>query len=167
MKKIFLISIMLFGLNINAQERLSFSVLQDVKLGLGLDKKHLNDKPTLDLIANFTMEGKQFEWYYFSIQMQYEHAFLYSGYFSRYSINGIWNFNRLFIDKLEIGAGIGLGMINRHQNEGNGSYSGTIEISYPITKRLFIVNKNEWVRRTDLQTPKLGYNSSLGIKFKI
>ena len=165
MKKL-LILISLISIHLHAQNGISFSVLHDGKLGLGLDKKHLNDRPTLDLIINMNWEGKQFQHYYFAIQTQFETANLYDGYFKRYSVHGIWNFNKLILDKLNIGMGVGIGVIHRERTDGLGNYSGTIEISYPIFRDLSIINKNEWVRRPDLATPKLGYNFSIGLKYK-
>lgn len=152
---------------LTAQDKITISLLQDAKLGLGLDKKHKNTSPTLDILINVNLEGMQFEHYYFCMQMQYEYANLYDGYYSRYGVNAIWFFNQLIIPKLKIGAGAGLHMINRHKNEGNGSYSFTFEFHYPIVKNLFIVNKNEFVRRSDLFTPKLGYNLSIGLNYSL
>lgn len=164
MKTIKLI-LLLATLTTQAQNKISYSILQDTKLAFGLDTEHKNNTPTLDAIFNINLEGKQFKYYYFSTQIQYEHANLYQNYYSRYGVNLIWVFNQLIIPKLKIGAGAGLHMINRATKPGNGSYSATLEINYPILKRLSIISKNEWVRRSDLITPKLGYNLSFGLKF--
>lgn len=164
MKKL-LIIIAIFTLNIQAQNTISFSVLQDIKLGLGMDEEHGNIGFTPDVILNVNLEGKQFEWYYFSMQVQYEHAELSSGYFKRYSVHGIWNLNQLIIPKMEVGLGVGLGMINRKEAEGIGSYSGTIDISYPITKKLHVILKNEYVRRPLIDAFR--YNLSAGLKYKL
>lgn len=167
---ILIMLMLLFAIACNklySQDGISASILQDAKLGLGMDKLHKNDTPTLDLIINVNLDGKQFEWYYFSIQMLYERANLYDGYFSRYGVNTLWNFNQLIVRKLKIGAGIGLHMIERHNTGGLGSYSATIDVSYPITKNLSIISKNEWLRRPDLITPKLCYNLSFGLNYKI
>lgn len=165
MKKIILL-ISLITLSTQAQDGLSVSILQDFKLGVGADKKHGNDKPTMDLIINVNWEGKQKEFHFFALQLQYERANLHDGYLSRYSVNAIWNLNALILPKLQIGFGIGLGMIERPDNPGNGSYSGLIELSYPISRNLSVITKNEWVRRSELKTPKTGYNLSGGLKYK-
>tara|TARA_R110002049_G_scaffold4063_2_gene29296 strand:- start:7195 stop:7728 length:534 start_codon:yes stop_codon:yes gene_type:complete len=162
-------SLILFMLSVykcNAQDGISFSVLQDVKLGLGMDKKHMNPNPTLDIIVNMNWEGKQYDYYYFTVQTQYERANLHDGYFSRYSVHGIWNLNTLILPKLKLGFGVGIGMIHRPNTGGLGSYSGTLDVSYPIAKKLSVIAKNEWVRRPDLITPKLGYNLALGLNYK-
>lgn len=150
----------------NAQDGISVSVLQDFKLGLGLDKEHNGGKSVMDLIVKVNMEGKQFEYYYFAMQVQYERANLQSGYFSRYGVNAIWNLNSLLVPKLKLGFGIGLHMIERPNTGGMGSYSGTLELSYPITKKLALIVNNEWLRRPDLVTPKTGYNLSGGLTYK-
>lgn len=165
MKKL-LIILTLISFNLNAQDGISFSVLQDAKLGLGMDKKHLNTNPTLDLIVNMNWEGKQFEYYYFAIQTQFETANLHDGNFKRYSVHGIWNLNTLIVPKIKLGFGIGLGIIHRPLSGGLGSYSGTLDISYPIAKNWNVIAKNEWVRRPDLATPKLGYNLAFGLTYK-
>lgn len=151
----------------NTQETISFALLHDVKLGLGLDKEHGNDKPTTDLIFNMNWEGKQYDYYYFAIQTQYEHANLYSGYLRRYSVHGMWNFNKLVIPKLKIGAGVGVGSLHREGFGGFANYSGTIDISYLIYKKISIITKNEWMKRPDLPNKKIGYNLSLGVKYNL
>jgi len=165
MKKL-LILISLIFFDLHAQNGISFSVLHDGKLGLGLDEKHKNDGPTLDLIVNMNWEGKQFQQYYFAIQTQFETANLYDGHFKRYSVHGIWNFNRLVVDRLNVGIGVGIGAIHRDNSDGLGNYSFTLEASYPIFKNFSAIIKNEWVRRPDLATPKLGYNLGFGFTFK-
>lgn len=151
---------------VKAQNGISASVLQDVKLGLALDKEHNNGKSVMDLIVNLNFEGKQYEYYYFTMQLQYERANLHGGYFNRYGINAIWNLNTLILPDLKLGFGAGIHMIERPNTGGLGSYSGTLEASYPIAKKLRIILKNEWLRRPDLEIPKLGYNLSVGANYK-
>lgn len=168
MKKYIIILLMfLMAYLAKAQEGISFSVLQDVKLGLGMDKKHGNDSPTMDIIVNMNFEGKQFEWYYFSMQTQFEKANLSSGDYYRYSVHSIWTLNKLIIPKLRIGLGCGLGVIHRPLSGGLLSYSGTMDISYTIFKNTGLTIKNELVRRPDLPNKKIGYNLSFGLTFKL
>lgn len=164
MKKLIILVTTLITINLQAQDQISFSVLQDAKLLVNGDNRG-NSPGATDLIFNMNWEGKQFDYYYFSIQTQYEHANLRGGYFRRYSVHGIWTLNSLLLPKLEIGFGAGLGMIHRN-SQGMGSYSGTIDLSYPITKKLYASLKNEWVRRSDLNTPQLRYNLAIGLKYK-
>lgn len=151
----------------DAQDRISISTLHDIKLGLGLDKKHNNGKSVLNGIIAVNLEGKQKEWYYFSVQPFYEYANLQESNYHRYGVNAQWNFNRLIIDNLTVSPAFGFGMINRKGNEGNGSYQFLVDLSYPILKDLEIISRNEWVYRSDLKTPKTGYNLSIGLKYKI
>jgi hypothetical protein len=114
MKKYALILLMfLLTFLATSQEGISISILQDVKLGLGMDKEHGNDTPTTDLIFNVNLEGMQLEYYYFAMQVQYEHANLSGGYLRRYSVHGIWNFNQLIVPKLTVSPAIGVGAIHR------------------------------------------------------
>lgn len=168
-KIIIIIIILFFGgmCLMNAQERIGFTALHDVKLGLGMDKQHNNSKSVLNVILAVDLEGKQFEWYYLSIQPFYEYANLQESNYHRYGVNAKWNFNRLVIDKLTVSPGLGIGMIFREGNGGSGSYQFLIDLSYPITKDLSFIGRNEWVRRTDLLTPKLGYNVSVGLNYKL
>ena len=165
MKKLIIITV-LFTSSVFAQQGISFALLHDVKLGLGLDKEHKNDKYTTDLIFNMNWETRQYEYYYFTLQSQYEHANLYSGYLRRYSVHGIWNFNKLIVPKLNIGIGIGVGALHRENYGGMLNYSGTMDISYPMFKNVAIIAKNEWVKRPELPNKKIGYNLSFGIKYK-
>lgn len=159
--------VMAFAYNkCSAQNGISVSVLNDIKLGLGLDKEHLNNSPTLDLIVKVNLEGKQYEYHYFAVQVLYERANLHDGYFNRYGVNAIWNLHSLVIPKLKLGFGVGLHMIERPCTGGIGTYSGTLEVSCPISKKWAITLNNEWLRRPDLITPKIGYNLALGLNYK-
>lgn len=150
----------------NSQEQLTFGIYQDVKLGLGMDKEHGNDKPTFDMIFNVNMEGNQFEYYYFSVQAQYEHADLYGGKFDRYGVNLMWNFNKLIIDDLTASFGFGGHVISRPWIDGMLSYSILNELSYEINDFLDVSLKNEFVKRSDLLNNKLGFNMYFGFKIK-
>lgn len=157
--------ILLFSLSLNAQDGISVGMFQDIKLGLGMDKEHSNDKPTLDLLLNVSLEGKQMTYYYFSVVPFFEMANLHGGDYKRYGVNLVWNFNRLIVEGLEIGVGAGIGVI--HRPESYASYSFTADLSLPILKTVSVALKNEFVRRSELKTPKTGYNLSLGIKVKL
>jgi hypothetical protein len=160
-----IIAMFLMVFTSTAQDQISFSVLQDAKFLISGDDIG-NKAGTVDLIFNMNWEGKQFEYYYFSIQTQYETANLNGGSFKRYSAHGVWTLNALLLPELEIGFGAGIGMIHR-ETASTYSYSGTIDLSYPITKKIFFTLKNEWVRRSDLNTPELRYNLAAGLKYKI
>lgn len=143
----------------------SLSVLQDVKLGAGLDSKHNYNKSVLDLIVNVNLEGKQLEYYYFAVQLQFETANLRDSNLYRYGVNLMWNFNELVIDRATIGVGVGGHMINR-DGMSSLSYGALSDISYRIDDNFWIITKHEFYRRTDLMTPHTGYNLALGVKYK-
>ena len=132
----------------NAQEKISIGIYNDVKLGLGLDKEHLNPNPTLDLIINVNLEGKQLNGYYFSLQPFYEQANLHSGYFKRYGFNTTWTFNSYY--RFETSITTGLGMILRHGIQ-LPSYQIGSEVSYELFSRFKIALKYEFIRRGDIQ----------------
>ncbi|WP_242205368.1 hypothetical protein [Aestuariivivens insulae] len=174
MKKYILTILLVTGLTCLAQSHISFSVFHDAKLLITGDDKG-NDALTTDLIFNMDWEGKPFETYYFSIKTQFEYANLKGGKLYRYSVNGMWNFNRLIIPKLVAGIGLGVGVIHRSgyvNTDGLLSYSLTNELSYPIFKSVAISCKYEVVKRTDLKEiygEKLPYrpNFSIGIKISL
>ena len=157
--------ILLFALSLNAQDGISVGAFHDIKLGLAMDKEHGNDNPTLDLLLNVSLEGKQFSYYYFSAEPFFEIADLHGGDYKRYGVSLMWNFNRLIVEGLEIGVGAGFGVI--HRPESYASYSFTADLRHPISKTVSVALKNEFVRRSELKTPKTGYNLSLGIKVKL
>lgn len=165
MKKIFLLLLTLFSLSIYSQEHKRAGVFQDGKL-LVSDDEHNNTAPTLDLTLSFDLQGKQFEYYYFSIRSQIQYADLWSGALYRYSVIPMWNFNKMIINELEVGVGVGFGMI--HKNGGSSSsYSFVGEITYPLAEDWRFGIRNEWVRRSELETPVLRYNLSFGVLYEI
>ncbi|WP_428743201.1 hypothetical protein [Tenacibaculum sp.] len=168
MKK-YLILILMFTITYtcHSQDGLSFTVLQDIKLGLGMDKDHGNDRPTPDFIIAMNFEGKQFEWYYFSMQSYFEHASLSSGYFRRYGVNATWTLNQLVINKLKISVGGGIGVIHRKDSGGMLTYGVLSEISYPVTKHFSMVLRNEINTSPDLPNKDARYNLSLGFNYEI
>lgn len=166
MKTKLLTIMLLTSIIANSQEQITFGIYQDVKLVLGMDKEHLNDKPTFDMVFNLNLEGNQFEYYYFSIQAQYEHSDLYGGKLDRYGVNLMWNFNKLIIDDLTASFGFGGHVISRPWIDGMATYSLLNELSYEIFDFLDLSIKNEWVKRNDLPNKKIGYNLYFGVKIK-
>lgn len=164
MKKLFLLLFTFLTLSLYSQEHIRVGLFQDGKL-LVSDDVHNNSAPTIDLTLSFDLQGKQFEWYYFSVRPQIEYANLWSGELYRYSVIPMWNVNKLNINKLEIGVGVGYGII--HKNGGaSSSYSFVGELTYPFADDWRFGIRNEWVRRSELQTPVLRYNLSFGITYE-
>ena len=161
MKKLTLL-LLLCTFFVNSQERITIGLFQDAKL-LVSDDNHGNIAPTTDITVYVSLEGQQFENYYFSMQPFYEQADLLGGHFKRYGVNSVWNLNNLVLNKLEIGLGTGIGLINR-PGISVASYQFVGEISYPITKWLKLASRYEYVRRSDLDSPEFRHNVSAGIK---
>lgn len=157
MKK--LILILLITSFCYSQDRVSFGVFQDAKLLLGQDKKYGNDKPTLDGVFYFELEGKQLNDYYFSVQNFYQIAELSGGTLQRYGVNGMWNFNQF--NKTTASIGLGVSCLNRF-GYSLGSYQFVSELSYKIYKKIKISLRYEYVRRSDIELFRS--NGSLGIK---
>jgi hypothetical protein len=166
-----MVFIFIFGIiKCNAQEHVSVSVFQDSKLLLLGDEKG-NNAGTANILVSLNLEGKQFEYYYFSMQPFYEYADLNGGYFHRYGVNSVWTMNKLFIDSLEASLGAGIGMIHR-TGLGLYSYQFIAQLSYPITPWLFASTRYEIVRRSDLvylwdTKEPFKPNFSVGVIFKI
>ena len=117
------------------------------------------------LTLSFDLQGRQFPTYYFSIRPQFEFADLSSGGLYRYSVIPMWNFNQLTINELEIGVGVGYSMIHK-KGTATSSYSFVGEFTYPFAEGWRFGLRNEWVRRTELETPVLRYNLSFGITYE-
>jgi hypothetical protein len=165
------IFICLFGLfKCTAQDHVSVSVFQDAKLLIIGDDKG-NNAGTANLLISFNLEGKQFEYYYFSMQPFYEYADLNGGYFHRYGVNAAWTLNKLVVPKLEASIGVGIGAIHR-TGLGLASYQFIGQLNYPITPWLFASARYEIVRRSDLvylwdTKQPFKPNFSIGATFKI
>lgn len=161
---VLLITLSFYGFS-NGQDKIGISILHDGKLGLGIDTKYGNDKPTIDFLAIASLQGKQYKDYYFSLNPLFEYADLHGGKFYRYGVNAMWNFNNLVVDKATISAGVGAHMINRERQYAKATWSTSFDLSYEIIKHLSLVVHNEWIERVDLPKKKVRYNLSLGLKY--
>src|SRR5690606_31889043 len=100
MKTKIIIAVGLFILNTVlclGQERLSVSVLQDVRLGIVGDKEHNYDAFTLDILVRLKMQGNQQKYGYLTIYPEFEYADLKQSYI-RYSANVGYTFNKLIVN---------------------------------------------------------------------
>jgi len=157
MKSLILI---LFPLLIFSQSNVSLGVYIDPKLTLFGDGKHYD--ATLDFKVEIELQGKQFEYYYFSIKAQYENAQL-RPQFTSWLIAPGWNFNQLIVPNTSIGIFPTVGFINRF-GEGFFTYGATGEISYKIG-RISLSLQCQAIDRPDV--PKFGLSNYLGIKYDI
>ena len=126
MKKL-LIVMLLFTFTLNAQERITVSIGQDVKMAFK-GATETNDKPVLNSFTYVKWECAQDKNGYFGLMFGHEYAEL-SPRYIRYSVDVGYTFNRLFVDNVEMGLYVGLGSINRF-NEDNLSFGFGGDINY-------------------------------------
>ena len=131
-----------------AQEKVSVSILQDVKLATLGDKDRNYSPFTTDILIRVNMQGKQQEHGYMIVFPEYEYADIAYGY-NRYSANVGYTFNKLFLEDLELSASIGYGFITR-KKKSNASYGFNGIASYKLTKNTKILLNLQYVNRTDL-----------------
>ena|SRR5690606_2002269 len=158
-----IIAILLFTLNTVicfGQERLSVSVLQDVRLGIVGDSEHGYDAGTLDVLLRLKMQGNQSEYGYLVVFPEVEIANLKPNYV-RYSANVGYTFNKLIVNNLEASLYGGYGWINR-KNMATSSFGAMGELGYKITDWLKVIADLQMTQRNDLDVL---YNDSNVIKW--
>src|SRR5690554_1554863 len=145
-----------------AQEQVSFAVLQDVRLAVTGDDKG-NDAFTTNILARVKMQGKQSEYGYLIIYPEFEYANLKQVYL-RYSANVGYTLNQLFIKNLEASLIGGIGFINK-EGEGSSSFSATGELGYRISRHLKIITDLQLVQRSDIGVGKVSGFAGLELNF--
>src|SRR5690606_2325888 len=166
MKTKIMIAIVLFTLNTVlcfGQERVSLSILQDVKLATIGDKEHNYDAFTLDMLVRLKMQGNQQKYGYLIVYPEFEYADLKQDYM-RYSANVGYTFNKLIVKNFDASLVGGFGFINR-EGEGSSSFSLTGEIGYSLNDWLKLVIDAQLVQRSDIK--KYVTSGFLGIEIKI
>lgn len=171
MKKIILIAL-LCTFTLSAQENLTVSIGQDVKLAL-----YENDHDLQPFTANPTIKarlnGKQFTSGFMTLGAYFEYADLskkYRGYYVRYGVEGGYTFNklRLLNVNFELTPYIGLGIVNREFIvKGNGTYHFGTEIALKLFKWLNLYSDLFMVKRSDLDSNELQPAFKLGLQFKV
>ena len=161
MKKYFIIAMTLFIYNVYSQEKVSFSLLQDVKLATIGDTKRGYKAFTINLLARIKMQGNQQKLGYMIIYPEYEYAELQSTY-HRYSANVGYSFNNI-INNLEFETAVSYGFINHNGTTRSvGAWFGT---NYIISKALKINAGYQIVERTDIN--KIRFSGFIGLEIKI
>ena len=161
MKKFLFIVLLSVFINGHAQEKLSFSLLQDVKLATIGDTKRGYKAFTINLLARIKMQGNQQKLGYMIIYPEYEYAELQSTY-HRYSANVGYSFNNI-INNLEFETAVSYGFINHNGTTRSvGAWFGT---NYIISKALKINAGYQIVERTDID--KIRYSGFVGLEIKI
>jgi len=131
-----------------AQDGLSLSIYQDARLMILGDEDHNIEQGTLNLVLRLKMEGKQDKFGYFIVYPEFEIANI-QGTYKRYSANVGYVLNKLIIDDLELGFGLGWGWIDRW-GKTMFSYAATSNISYKITDNIKLSLLAQITERKDL-----------------
>ncbi len=161
MKKFLFIVLLSIFINGNAQEKLSFSLLQDVKLATIGDTKRGYKAFTTNLLARIKMQGKQQKLGYMIVYPEFEYADLKSTYY-RYSANLGYVFNNL-INNIELESSFSYGFINHNGTTRSvGAWFGT---NYIISKALKINAGYQIVDRSDID--KIRYSGFVGLEILI
>ncbi len=161
MKKFLFIVLFSIFINGNSQEKVSFSLLQDLKLATIGDNKRGYKAFTVNLLARIKMQGNQQRLGYMIIYPEYEYAELQSTY-QRYSANVGYAFNNV-INNIELETAVSYGFINHDGvTRSLGFWFGT---NYVINKALKINAGYQIVDRTDIN--KIRYSGFVGLEILI
>ena len=144
MKKL-LIVFLFIGFTLNAQEKITTLVAQDVRLLLKGSETY--DSGTLNTIARIQVEARQDKLGYASIFAEYEYGDLAPRY-TRYSLNASYTLNKLFVDGFELSGYIGYGIIDRGFSKQSFGFGGSV--NYKLTETFKINAIAQVVDRTDL-----------------
>lgn len=154
MKKL-LLAIVLLSTTINAQERVSISFYQDAKFLTQGDKERGYEAGTLNIVLRLNMQGNQEKYGYMIASPEFEYADI-DGVYKRYSVNFGYVFNELVIPRVEIGATVGYGFIQRWYISPT-SFSASGLLNYKVTDSLKISMMAQFTERKDL---KLAYGKN-------
>lgn len=150
-----------------AQNNISIGFYQDARL-LFLGDDHGNNGLTIDAKVDFSLQGNQFDLYYFEIRTQIEYANLYGGDYTSLLVTPNWVFNQ--INNVEFSSGVVIGLLWRW-NESYATYGLSGDISYKITPKLKISVLGQLISRGDLydrwNDNGLKPNFYIGIKYNI
>ena len=136
---------MFIGITLNAQEKVTTLVAQDVRLLLKGSDTY--DSGTLNTIFRIQAEGKQDKLGYASVFAEYEYGEL-NPIYKRYSMNASYTFNRLVIKNFEASAYVGYGIIDRGFSKQSLGFGGSL--NYQLNETFKINAIMQIVDRTDL-----------------
>ena len=153
----------------SAQDNISIGLYQDIRLATVGDDKG-NDAFTTDVKLDISLQGYQLNQYYFSVNTQFEYATLKGGDYFSLMVVPNWTLNDLILEKVEVGAGVIIGLIHRW-GAGYATYGLSGDVSYMIAPKLKISLLGQLIKRGDLadrwNTKGLSPNVYLGIKYNI
>lgn len=149
MKKLILLIVILVSSISFAQQRVGIQVTQDGKLAVLGDKEHGLSTGTLDVAIKIMMQGQQREYGYMVVYPEFEYADLTIVAYRRWSANAGYIFNHFRQDKkLEIGASIGWGFIDRSLTDW--SWGSNLFVHYKIKKNFKVIMSGQLTERSDL-----------------
>ncbi|TVZ57379.1 hypothetical protein OD91_2700 [Lutibacter sp. Hel_I_33_5] len=157
---------------LNAQDRVSMSIHQDLKL-LALGDNLGNMAGTLNILARAKLQTSQNYIGFCNFMIEYEQANL-TKMFSRisgvfgYTINNFgWkNTPSSEYKRFEVTPAISFGKIKRRRKN-TFSWAASIEIGYKIYDRIRISAINQYTKRTDLKRKDLRYSFFIGLEYDI
>lgn len=166
MKSLLRILLLTLALNLHAQERLAFSVLQDARLAVLGDERG-NDAFTTDMVFRLHMDGYDNRRGYFSTILEYEYAELSGAYFKRLSFAVQQN---KYVKDFTLSASLNYGILIRSTKD----YSYNVitgglnlDATYNLSDRVGIVLSNQLMHRKDLEVAIVRYSFMAGLKFKL
>ena len=160
--------LVVFFSRVQAQDNISVGLYQDARLlFIGDDKG--NDALTLDAKIDISLQGYQFNLYYFEMRVQGEYAKLSGGDYTSLLVNPNWVFNQQF-QNIEISGGGLIGLIWRW-NQSYITYGLSADISYILTPRLKLSALGQLISRGDLyekwNDSGLKPNFYIGLKYNL
>ena len=158
MKKLILLTAIILCKTLFAQEGMTISISQDVKLATIGDKKRGYDAFTTNVTAKLLLQddsglsgGITYE--YADLQERYQRVFMYFG-----QGFDVLNMNLLFTG--------GYGLIIR-EGKTNISYDADLILNIPLNERFYLNLNTQLVRRNDLETPAFKISGFVGIAYTI
>ena len=154
MKKSIQLLALLLSITVYAQQKVSLSVHQDVRLLITGDKIG-NDHLTLNLLTRVKLQGKQDVIGYAVVAPSFEIANIEENY-KRYSVDLGYTFNE-WSRKLESSIYVGFGFIDRW-GKNYFSFNSNAELSYKLNDNIKVSALAQFTERKDL---KYRYNDTV------
>lgn len=148
--------LILASLALTAQERLSIELYQDARLAVAGGNGY--KAGTIDVLARFTMQGKQDKLGYFTVSPTFEYAEI-DGIYKRYSLGVGYSFNK-WLRNSETQITLDYGWIDRF-GKTSFSASATGAYKYLLSERIKLVALLQLTDRKDL---KLFYDKTNTLK---
>ncbi len=157
--------VLLFSTHISAQNAISFSAHQDLRL-LTIGDNRGNNTGTLDILTRLKYSGKERENGYYFYYLEYENASIKNNY-NRLGVGfGYALTHTLNNKKIELSPTIGIGNIHR-KNINSLSLSGSVSLALILNKRLKLSSMLQFVDRSDLKIKVLRFSFFVGLEIRL